>query len=187
MRIARFAFEYAVNHRRGKVTAVHKANVLHLADGMFLECARAMSEACPGIEFDDRMVDATAYLLVKDPAGFDVMVMPNQYGDILSDLAAGLVGSLGLAPGANIGPKAAVFEASHGAAPDIAGQGVANPVGLILSGAMLLDHAGEQKAAERVRRAVGAVLAEGRWLTPDLGGKATTKQLTEAVCRAMAE
>jgi isocitrate dehydrogenase (NAD+) len=186
LRVARFAFEWARRHGRRKVTAVHKANVLHMTDGLFLECARQAARDYPEIEFDDRMVDAACYLLVKEPRLFDVVLAPNQYGDILSDLAAGLIGSLGLAPGANIGPGTAIFEASHGAAPDIAGKGVANPAGLILSGAMLLDHLGESAAAERLRRAIEAVLAAGRDLTPDLGGSATTEQFTSAVCRELA-
>lgn len=186
LRVARFAFEWARRHGRRKVTAVHKANVLHLTDGLFLECARLVARDYPDIEFDDRMVDAACYLLVKEPRRFDVLVTPNQYGDIISDLAAGLIGSLGLAPGANIGPEAAIFEASHGAAPDIAGKGVANPAGLILSGAMLLDYLGETAAAERLRRAVDAVLAAGRELTPDLGGAATTEEFTRAICRELA-
>lgn len=186
LRVARFAFEWARRHGRRKVTVVHKANVLHLTDGLFLECARLVARDYPEIEFDDRMVDAACYLLVKEPRRFDVLVAPNQYGDIISDLAAGLIGSLGLAPGANIGAEAAIFEASHGAAPDIAGKGVANPAGLILSGAMLLDYLGETAAAERVRRAVGAVLAAGRELTPDLGGEATTEEFTRAICRQLA-
>jgi isocitrate dehydrogenase (NAD+) len=140
----------------------------------------------PVLVFDDRMVDAACYLLVKQPLLFDVMVLPNQYGDIISDLVAGLVGSLGLAPGANFGPETAVFEASHGAAPDIAGQGIANPIGLILSGAMLLDHLNEDEAAERVRRGVAAVLRDRQALTPDLGGNGSTASLTGAICREVA-
>jgi isocitrate dehydrogenase (NAD+) len=184
-RVARFACQYAIQRKRKRVTAVHKANVLHLTDGLFLETVRSVAREYPSLESDDRMVDAACYLLVKQPSLFDVMVMPNQYGDILSDLVAGLVGSLGLAPGANIGPTAAVFEASHGAAPDIAGQGLANPIGLVLSGAMLLDHIDESAAAERVRRAVGAVLAERHCLTPDLGGTSSTRELTGAICQRM--
>ncbi len=186
LRVARFAFEWARRHGRRKVTAVHKANVLHLTDGLFLECARLTARDYPEIEFDDRMIDAACYLLVKQPRLFDVLVAPNQYGDIISDLAAGLIGSLGLAPGANIGPETAIFEASHGAAPDIAGKGVANPAGLILSGAMLLDFLGETAAAERIRRALAAVLDAGRELTPDLGGSATTDQFARAICRELA-
>jgi isocitrate dehydrogenase (NAD+) len=186
-RIARFACDYAVRHGRRTVTAVHKANVLHRTDGLFLESVRAVAADYPGLRFDDRMVDAACYHLVKVPGQFDVLVLPNQYGDILSDLAAGLVGSLGLAPGGNFGPDVAVFEAAHGAAPDIAGRGIANPLGLILSGALLLDHLGESAAAARVRRGVELVLAEGRWLTPDLGGRATTAELTRAVCDRLAD
>ncbi len=184
-RLARYAFECAVRFGRRKVTAVHKANVLHLADGLFLGCVREVAEDYPRIELDDKMVDAACYLLVKSPLEFDVMAMPNQYGDIVSDLVAGLAGSLGLAPGANIGPGTAIFEASHGAAPDIAGKGVANPIALTLSGAMMLEHLGEEKAAGRVRGAIGAVLADGSALTPDLGGPSSTRELTGAICRAM--
>ncbi len=184
-RIARFACEYAIRHGRRKITAVHKANVLHLTDGLFLESVRAVTAEYPSLVFQDRMVDATCYLLVRHPQDFDVLVLPNQYGDILSDLAAALVGSLGLAPGVNFGNGVAVFEAAHGAAPDIAGRGLANPVALILSGALLLEYLGEAEAAGRVRRAVAAVLAEGRFLTPDLGGRATTAELTQAICERM--
>jgi isocitrate dehydrogenase (NAD+) len=184
LRIARFAYEYAAHNGRRRVTAIHKANVLHKTDGLFLQCVREVAASWPDIASDDRMVDATCYSMVKDPAAFDVLVMPNQYGDILSDLAAGLAGSLGLAPGANFGEKTAMFEAAHGAAPDIAGKGIANPVSLILSGALLLDHLGEKEAADRIRLAVERVLAEARVLTPDLGGSATTRELTEAICVA---
>jgi isocitrate dehydrogenase (NAD+) len=181
-RVARFACDYAVHQGRSKVTAVHKANVLHLTDGLFLDAVRSVAAEYPTLRFNDQMVDAACYHLIKSPALFDVLVLPNQYGDIVSDVAAALVGSLGLAPGANIGPEAAMFEAAHGAAPDIAGRGIANPVGLVLSGALLLDHLGEAAAAERVRRAVAAALAEPRWHTPDLGGQASTTNLTRAIC-----
>lgn len=184
-RVARFACEYALRRGRKKVTAVHKANVLHLTDGLFLESARSVMVDFPTLAFDDQMMDATCYLLVKSPERFDVIVAPNQYGDILSDLTAGLIGSLGLAPGANIGPEASLFEATHGAAPDIAGRGLANPIALILSGALLLDHVGELEAAERIRHGVGAVLAEGRSLTPDLGGTSSTTELAHDICRQM--
>jgi isocitrate dehydrogenase (NAD+) len=183
-RIARFAYEFAVRYGRRRVTAVHKGNVLHKTDGLFLRCVQEVAACYPGIASDDRMVDAACYSMVKDPAAFDVLVTPNQYGDILSDLAAGLAGSLGLAPGANFGDKIAMFEAAHGAAPDIAGKGIANPISLILSGALLLDHLGEREAADRIRLAVGQVLGEARVLTPDLGGSATTRQLTQAICLA---
>jgi isocitrate dehydrogenase (NAD+) len=185
VRVARFAFDYAVRHGRKKVTAVHKANVLHLTDGLFLQAARSVAREYPTIEFDDQMIDAACYHLVKSPAVFDVVVLPNQYGDILSDVAAGLIGSLGLAPGANIGPDVALFEAAHGAAPDIAGRGIANPIGLVLSGALLLDHLGEVAAAERIRQGVAAALADPRWRTPDLGGRATTSEITHAICRSL--
>ncbi|MEP7361874.1 MAG: isocitrate/isopropylmalate family dehydrogenase [Acidobacteriota bacterium] len=183
-RVARYSCEFAGRHGRREVSAIHKANVLHLTDGLFLETVRNVSTGYPGLHFSETAVDAACYLLVKKPRHFDVMVMPNQYGDILSDLAAALVGSLGLAPGANIGADAAVFEAAHGAAPDIAGQGIANPIGLILAGAMLLDHIGEPEAAARVRAAVDAALADRRLWTPDLGGSARTLELTEALCGA---
>lgn len=184
LRIARFAFEYAARTGRQRVTAIHKANVLHKTDGLFLQCVREMAAAFPDILCDDSMVDAACYRMVKDPAAFDVMVLPNQYGDILSDLAAGLAGSLGLAPGANFGENTAMFEAAHGAAPDIAGKGIANPVSLILSGALLLEHLAEREAADRIRLAVEQVLAEACVLTPDLGGSASTREMTEAICLA---
>ncbi len=184
MRVARFACEYALRTGRRKVTAVHKANVLHLTDGLFLESVRAASAEYPGIRCDDRMVDAACYLLVKDPGQFEILVLPNQYGDILSDLAAGLAGSLGLAPGANVGDAAAVFEAAHGAAPDIAGKGLANPVSLILSAAMLLEWIGQNEPAHRIREAVACVLRERASLTPDLGGTASTAAFTRAICEA---
>lgn len=187
LRIARFAYDYAVRNGRRRVTAVHKANVLHRTDGLFLRCVREVAADYPSILSDDRMVDAACYCMVKDPSTFDVIVLPNQYGDILSDLAAGLAGSLGLAPGANFGERVAMFEAAHGAAPDIAGRGVANPVSLILSGALLLDHLGEREAANRIRLAVERVIAEARTLTPDLGGAATTREMTQAICLACEE
>jgi isocitrate dehydrogenase (NAD+) len=183
-RVARYACDYAAASGRRTVSAIHKANVLHLTDGLFLESVRTVTAAYPQLEFDDKMVDAACYLLVKQPNFFDVMVLPNQYGDILSDLAAALVGSLGLAPGGNIGPDVAMFEAAHGAAPDIAGQDAANPTALILSGAMMLDHLGERECASRVRAAVTSVLEEGRCLTRDLGGAATLREFTESVCAA---
>ncbi|HSE94346.1 MAG TPA: isocitrate/isopropylmalate dehydrogenase family protein [Methylomirabilota bacterium] len=184
-RIFRYAFEYAVRHGRRRVTAGHKANVLHLTDGLFLECGRAVAARVPSVPFDDCMVDALCLGLVKWPERFDVLVLPNQYGDILSDLCAGLAGSLGLAPGANVGEQVAVFEATHGAAPDIAGRGIANPIALVLSGAMLLGRVGEPAAENRVWDAVAQVLREGRWLTPDLGGAARTEDLTRALVDAV--
>lgn len=182
LRVARYSFEFARRNRRRRVTCVHKANVLGLTDGLFLRCCREVALEYPEIECDDCMVDAAAYALAKTPGRFDVIVTSNQYGDILSDLAAGLVGSLGLAPGANIGEAGAMFEASHGAAPDIAGRGVANPIALILSGALLLRHVGARAEAERVETAVREVVTAGEVLTPDLGGRAGTAELTAALC-----
>jgi isocitrate dehydrogenase (NAD+) len=184
-RVARFACEYAQRFGRRKVMAVHKANVLHLTDGLFLESVRSVTAEYPRLVFEEQAIDAACYLAVKKPHIFDVVVMPNQYGDIFSDLAAALAGSLGLAPGANIGERTAMFEAAHGAAPDIAGRGIANPIGLVLSGALLLDHIGQREAADRVRSAVGELLETGRSLTPDLGGTATTREFTQAACAAM--
>ncbi len=181
-RLARFACDHALRAGRKKLTAIHKANVLHLTDGLFLQSVRSVVQAYPSLTFDDQMMDAACYQLVKSPERFDVLVLPNQYGDILSDLAAGLVGSLGLAPGANIGSDVAMFEATHGAAPDIAGRGLANPIALILSAALLLDHIGESAPAHRIRQCVSALLEEGRKLTPDLGGTATTAELTRELC-----
>jgi isocitrate dehydrogenase (NAD+) len=184
-RIFRFAFEYARSHGRRKVTAGHKANVLNLTDGLFLQCGRDGAAKFPDLPFDDCMIDALCLRLVKQPETLDVLVLPNQYGDILTDLCAGIAGSLGLAPGANIGERVAFFEASHGAAPDIAGQGIANPVALILSGAMLLGHLGEAAAERRIWEAVAQVLKEGQCLTPDLGGHARTADLTRAIVAAL--
>ena len=183
-RIAKFSCEYAERFGRRKVMAVHKANVLHLTDGLFLESVRNVVAQHPALDFEEQAIDAACYLAVKKPQVFDIVVLPNQYGDIFSDLAAALVGSLGLAPGANIGERTAMFEAAHGAAPDIAGKGIANPIGLILSGVLLLDHIGQTDAAERVRAGIAALLESGRSLTPDLGGTATTKEFTETACTA---
>jgi isocitrate dehydrogenase (NAD+) len=178
-RLAHFAFQYARAHRRRKVTFVHKANALGATDGLFLRVAREVAAQYPDIASDDVMVDAAAFYLVRSPERFDVIATLNQYGDILSDLCAGLVGSLGLAPGGNFGDAAAIFEAAHGSAPDIAGRGIANPLALVLSGAMLLDHLGESAAATRVLGAVEDLVAEGRTLTPDLGGQASTDQVAD--------
>lgn len=181
--IAQAAFDYAVANGRRKVTAVHKANIMKLADGLFLEAVRAVAAKYPHMPYEEVIVDNMCMQLVMKPEQFDVIVTENLYGDILSDLSAGLVGGLGLVPGANIGLEAGVFEAVHGSAPDIAGKGLANPIAMVLSGAMMLDYLGENAAAKRVRAAVAAVLAERdlNVLTPDLGGKGTTKTLTEAI------
>ncbi len=184
-RVARFAFEFARAQRRRRVTILHKANVLNYTDGLFLRCAREVAAGYPDIACDDLMIDAACYAVVRTPERFDVVLAPNQYGDIFSDLGAGLIGSLGLAPGANIGEHAATFEASHGAAPDIAGKGIANPLALVLSGALLLRHVGHIAEATSVEEGVRAVLDEGAVLTPDLGGRATTRELAEAVVAAM--
>ena len=180
-RIARFAFETARKYGREKVTCVHKANILKLSDGLFLDTARRIAGEFSDIAFDDCIVDAAAMKLVIDPTQFDVLVMENLFGDILSDLCSGLVGGLGVTPSANIGLDAAVFEAVHGTAPDIAGQQLANPTALVLSAALMLRHLGEADAAERVETAVRRVIADGEWLTVDLGGTASTSDFTEAV------
>ena len=185
-RIARFAFRLAVQQKRRRVTAVHKANVLDKTDGLFLRTFRRVAAEFPGIESGDRMIDAAAAKLALEPSFFDVIVAPNQYGDILSDLG-GRRRRPGLGPGANYGESIALFEARHGAAPDIAGRGVANPIALILSAAMLLDHLGEPGAAVGVRAAVTATLAAGRRLTPDLGGTASTIDVAEEIVQRMAE
>ena len=186
-RIARYAFEYAVANRRRKVTAVHKANIMKLSDGLFLESCRTIAAEYEGrIEFEDRIVDNMCMQLVQKPDLYDVLVLPNLYGDIVSDLAAGLVGGLGVAPGANIGEQAAVFEPVHGSAPKYAGKDVANPTALILSAALMLRHLGETDAAERVERAVRDVIAEGRTVPRDLGGQAGTKAYGAAVAERVA-
>jgi isocitrate dehydrogenase (NAD+) len=181
--IARFAFEHARAHGRTRVTAIHKANIMKLGDGLFLESCRAVSRSYPDVAYDERIVDAVCMQLVMHPEKFDVLLLPNLYGDIVSDLCAGLVGGLGVVPGANIGTSCAVFEAVHGSAPDIADQNLANPTALLLSGLMMLDHIGEHEKSARIRRALGQVLGEGRVRTRDLGGTATTTEFTEAVCR----
>ena len=181
-RIARYAFEYAVRNGRRKVTAVHKANIMKLSDGLFLESAQQVAAEYAGrVEFEDRIVDNMCMQLVQKPELYDVLVLPNLYGDIVSDLAAGLVGGLGVAPGANIGEKAAVFEPVHGSAPKYAGQDKANPTALILSGALMLRHLGETDAADAVESATREVIAEGTTVTYDLGGTAGTREFTETV------
>lgn len=167
-RIVEYAFEYARRCGRKKVTAVHKANIMKATDGLFLRVAREVAANYPDIEFNDKIVDATCMGLVQNPDDFDVLVLPNLYGDIVSDLCAGLVGGLGMAPGSNIGADCAIFEATHGSAPDIAGQDIANPTAEILSAAMMLDHLGENDAANRIRAAVSATLDEGKQVTGDV-------------------
>ncbi|MHB8398548.1 MAG: isocitrate/isopropylmalate dehydrogenase family protein [Candidatus Limnocylindrales bacterium] len=186
-RIARYAFEYAVANGRHKVTAVHKANIMKLSDGLFLESCRTIAAGYEGrIEFEDRIVDNMCMQLVQKPELYDVLVLPNLYGDIVSDLAAGLVGGLGVAPGANIGTEAAVFEPVHGSAPRYAGLDRANPTALILSAALMLRHLGETAAAARVEAAVRAVIEEGRTVTYDLGGTAGTQAFGAAVADQLA-
>ncbi len=180
-RVARFAFEYADRHARRRLSAIHKANVLQLTDGLFLRTVASVAADFPQIAFDDAMVDSCAYQLACQPERWDVLLLPNQYGDIISDLSAGLVGSFGLAPGVVFGDEVALFEAAHGAAPDLAGRNIVNPVALILSGAMMLDHLGESEAAIRIREAVRIVIQQGRVLTPDLGGSAKTSAMTNVI------
>ena len=186
-RIARFAFDYAVANGRHKVTAVHKANIMKLSDGLFLESCRTVAADYAGrIEFEDRIVDNMCMQLVQKPYLYDVLVLPNLYGDIVSDLAAGLVGGLGVAPGANIGTKAAVFEPVHGSAPKYAGKDIANPTALILSGALMLRHLGETAAADRVEKAVREIIAEGQTVPRDLGGETGTQGFAAAVAERVA-
>jgi len=185
IRISKYAFQYALKMGRKRVTAVHKANIMKLGDGLFLRCAREIAKRYPEIEYKELIVDNAAMQLVMRPEQFDVLLMPNLYGDIVSDLAAGLVGGLGIVPGANIGEQNAVFEAVHGSAPDIAGRGIANPTALMQSAAMMLDHLGEQEAAARLQSAIIAVYREGKHTTRDVGGTAGTEEFTEAVIAAM--
>jgi isocitrate dehydrogenase (NAD+) len=181
-RICRYAFEYAVKHGRKKVTLVHKANILKFSQGLFLDSGRTIAKEYAGkIEFEERIVDAMAMNLVLNPERFDVIVTTNLFGDILSDQISGLVGGLGLAPGANIGLHGAIFEAVHGTAPDIAGKGIANPGALVLAGCMLLEHLGQPERALRVRKALEGVIKAGRTVTRDLGGTASTDEFTDAV------
>jgi isocitrate dehydrogenase (NAD+) len=185
-RIAEFTFDYARTHGRTRVTAIHKANIMKLGDGLFLESVRAVAAGRPETAYDERIVDAACMHLVMTPEQFDVLLLPNLYGDIVSDLCAGLVGGLGLVPGGNIGEHAAVFEAVHGTAPDIAGQNVANPIALLLSAVMMLRHLGERDAAARIESAVDRVLLDGHIRTPDLGGTATTTEFGGAIAAALA-
>ncbi len=184
-RIAKFAFEHARLEGRKKVTAVHKANIMKLSDGLFLRCFREVAEDYPEIKADDLIVDNTCMQLVLNPTQFDILLLENLYGDIVSDLCAGLIGGLGVAPGANIGEEIAVFEAVHGAAPSIAGRGIANPTALLLSAVLMLKHLNERERALRIQAALEKVLAEGTILTRDLGGQATTLDFTEAIIHAL--
>ncbi|MFN2399871.1 MAG: isocitrate/isopropylmalate dehydrogenase family protein [Gemmatimonadaceae bacterium] len=185
-RIVRYAFEYALRCRRKKVTLVHKANILKYSQGLFLDVGRQIAKEYDGrIEFEDRIIDAMAMHLVLRPEEFDVIVTTNLFGDILSDEMSGLVGGLGLAPGANIGTEAAIFEAVHGTAPDIAGKGVANPSALLLAACMMLDHIGNPAVASRVREALEATIADAKVLTRDLGGSAGTEQFADAVIASL--
>lgn len=182
-KIAEFAFRYAQSHGRKKILAVHKANIMKLSDGLFLRCARETAERHPEIVFGDMIVDNACMQLVMDPARFDMLLMENLYGDIVSDLVAGLVGGLGVVAGANLGDHYALFEPVHGSAPDIAGQGVANPTAAILAAVMLLNHLSEHEAAQKISEGLGVVLSRGDCLTRDLGGSATTVEFADRVIR----
>ena len=185
IRIAQYAFNYARNHGRKRVTAIHKANIMKLADGLFLRCCREVAKSYSEIEYKEMIVDNASMQLVIRPETFDILLLPNLYGDIVSDLAAGLVGGLGIVPGANMGEQYAVFEAVHGSAPDIAGQGKANPTALMMSSVMLLNHLGETQAAHKLQGAVESIYREGKHLTPDVGGPASTDEFTDAVLKAV--
>ncbi len=180
-RIIRAAFAYAKANHRKRVTCVHKANILKMSDGLFLSCFKEIAKEYPDIICDDRIVDNMCMQLVQYPQAYDVLVMPNLYGDILSDLTSGLIGGLGLMPSANLGSEYAMFEAVHGSAPDIADKGIANPTAFLWSACMMLDHLDEQAVANNIRQAVDQVLFHKEWLTPDLGGQATTKEFTNAI------
>jgi isocitrate dehydrogenase (NAD+) len=184
-RIAQFAFEHARRHSRKKVTAIHKANIMKLSDGLFLQSVRAVAREFPQIAYDEKIIDAACMHLVMNPAQFDVLVLPNLYGDIVSDLCAGLVGGLGVVGAANLGTEIGVFEAVHGSAPDIAGQNVANPTALLLSAILMLRHIDEDAVATRIMSALGHVLLDGSTVTRDLGGSASTSEFADAICRAL--
>ena len=185
-RIGRFAFEYARKHGRKKVTSIHKANIMKLSDGLFIGSVRAVAREYPEIAYDEKIVDAACMMLVMKPEQFDVLVMPNLYGDIVSDLCAGLVGGLGVVGAANLGTEIGVFEAVHGSAPDIAGKNFANPTALLLSAILMLRHINENAAADRIVAALNSVLASGASRTRDLGGTTSTFEFADAVCRAIA-
>ncbi len=180
-RIARFAFDYARKHGRKKIHAIHKANIMKLGDGLFLKSIRAVAQQYPDIEYKELIVDNACMQMVLNPQQFDMLLLPNLYGDVMSDLAAGLVGGLGVVPSGNIGDECAMFEAVHGTAPDIAGKGFANPTALLMSAIMMLNHLGESSAAQRIQAALEKVYREGQHATRDLGGTAGTKEFTDAV------
>jgi len=184
-RIARFAFEYAKRHGRKKIHAIHKANIMKLSDGLFLRSVRAVAAQFPAIEYKELIVDNACMQIVMDPLQFDMLLLPNLYGDVMSDLAAGLVGGLGVVPSANIGDECAMFEAVHGTAPDIAGKGSANPTALLMSGILMLDHLGERVAAERIQGALIKVYRDAKHTTRDVGGKAGTEEFADAVIAAL--
>jgi len=184
-RIARFAFEYARRRGRKKIHAIHKANIMKMGDGLFLKSVRRVAEEHPSIEYKELIVDNACMQMVLDPQQFDLLLLPNLYGDVMSDLAAGLVGGLGVVPSANIGDEVAMFEAVHGTAPDIAGYGLANPTALLMSAVLMLEHLSERSAALRIHEALECVYREGKRLTPDVGGTATTAEFTDAVIAAL--
>jgi isocitrate dehydrogenase (NAD+) len=186
-RIVQFAFEYARKNNRRKVTAVHKANIMKFTDGLFLAVAREVAQSYPDIEFEDRIVDNMCMQLMQKPELYDVLVLPNLYGDIISDLTAGMIGGLGVAPGANIGDGIAVFEAIHGSAPKYAGQDKVNPTALILSGSLMLNYLGEKSAAQKVQKAVETIVAEGQYVTYDLAPPGVTPVGTQAMAQAIAD
>ncbi|CAG9825709.1 unnamed protein product [Phaedon cochleariae] len=185
-RVAEFAFQYAVENNRKKVTAVHKANIMRMSDGLFLRCCREVAKNFPQIKFEERYLDTVCLNMVQDPHQYDVLVMPNLYGDILSDMCAGLVGGLGLTPSGNIGLNGALFESVHGTAPDIAGQDKANPTALLLSAVMMLKYMGLNSHAERIQNACFATIKEAKFLTGDLGGKAKCSEFTNEICEKVA-
>ena len=181
-RIARYAFRYATRRHRKSITVFHKANIMKMSDGLFLDCARQIhEEEYPNIDYQELIIDSGCMKLVQNPDRFDVLLMENLYGDLVSDLCAGLVGGLGVVPGSNIGDDAAIFEAVHGSAPDIAGKGIANPLALIMSGVMMLNHLHETEIAEKIKRSYDAVLSEGKYRTADLGGSTTTEAFADAI------
>ena len=185
-RIARFAFDYARRHGRKKIHAIHKANIMKLSDGLFLRSVRTVAAQFPEIQYKELIVDNACMQIVMDPLQFDMLLLPNLYGDVMSDLAAGLVGGLGVVPSANIGDDCAMFEAVHGTAPDIAGKGLANPTALLMSAILMLDHLGERAAAERIEVALVKTYRDGMYTTKDVGGKANTEQFTNAVLEGLA-